>query len=168
MRAKIFQILLLLFLAGVVLAIPARVSFRDGAVPVLRTPSGMAIFLQLAETEQERIQGLGGKASIAENSGLLFVFPERDFHGMWMKGMMFPLDLVWLNEREPQIDADERQTNRDQRKTLVVVDLKENVSPETYPTVFYPKERIRYVLELTAGTAKRAGMEIGALLTVEK
>jgi uncharacterized membrane protein (UPF0127 family) len=51
---------------------------------------------EVARTGAERRQGLSGRASLAENRGMLFVFGDRAQRTFWMKGMRFPLDIVWI------------------------------------------------------------------------
>lgn len=100
----------------------------------------------LADTEEKRILGLSGRDSLAEDSVMLFIFSQSDFHGIWMKEMKFPIDIFWLDEN------------------FVVIDEKISVVPETYPKIFYPKVKARYVLEGNADFAKNMGIEIGSIL----
>ena len=101
----------------------------------------------VADTEEERQKGLGGFAGLESGQGMLFVFPADGEYGFWMKDMRFAIDIIW-------IAADK-----------TVVDMAENVSPDTYPNVFSPSEPARFVLELPAGAAKtykiRVGDEVG-------
>ena len=108
--------------------------------------------LWLADTEPERVTGLSGVESIAINGGMLFVFDSDNTWGIWMKDMKIPLDIIWL-------DAGKK-----------VVYIRENVSPDTGVNVTYaPKTPSRYVLELKAGSVKKAGIKVGqtARFTVE-
>lgn len=90
--------------------------------------------VELARTEQELEKGLGSRKALAANEGMFFVFNKSDYWGIWMKDMLIPVDIIWLDEK------------------LTIVDLKENVSPQTYPAVFQPIKPAYYVLELKAGT----------------
>lgn len=104
---------------------------------------GTTIHAELAVTSLERIRGLSGKTSLEQNEGLLFVFPHDSAHGIWMKDMHFPIDVVWL-------DSD-----------FVVVDLEENARPESFPDEVYRPERdARYVLEVPTGTIRASGIKI--------
>lgn len=90
------------------------------------------IKLEIAETPEKRALGLSGREALARGSGMLFVFPESGLHGFWMKGMKFPIDIVWLSEN------------------YEILGIERNISPETYPKVFYPPSPAKYVLELNA------------------
>lgn len=100
--------------------------------------------IEIANETNERIQGLSGRESLELNKGLLFIFPQEDFHSIWMKDMEFPIDIIWF-------DSD-----------FKIVDLKMNISPSTYPEIFKPQALSRYVLEVNALEAERAGIKIGS------
>lgn len=130
----------------------------------------------LADTELKRIRGLSGKDSIGAD-GMLFISPNEDSLGIWMKEMQFPIDIIWLADADErglqsaQMVADGRisvNQRRHQRESavLMVVDMKENVAPETFPEVFYPKERAQYVLETNAGFTRDTAVSVGDRISV--
>lgn len=114
------------------------------------------IWLELADTDEKQALGLGGREAIGDDEGMLFVFPQSDAYGVWMKDMRFPLDIIWL---EPS-STDEHQ--------LVVLDMRESVAIETYPVVFYPSAPALYVLELKGGFAQKNGMHVGSVLDLKE
>src|SRR3989338_4725278 len=118
------------------------------------------IFVELADTEEARTLGLGGREEIAPDAGMLFVFSKPDTHGIWMKDMLFPLDILWLNEWKPQTDAERTMNYAEGRIYLVVVGIKETVTPETYPEIFSPNTKASFVLEINRGAAKRSGIAV--------
>lgn len=133
------------------------------------------ISVELAVSEEERTLGLGNREAIAPQAGMLFVFPRSDFHGIWMKGMRFPLDIIWL--ASPGLSGGEprglvpaptgtecAQNYEKGKKCLIVVDIKENVVPESYPESFFPQKRASYVLEMNGGAARKNGITIGSVL----
>jgi uncharacterized membrane protein (UPF0127 family) len=92
-----------------------------------------AIKINIADSKDERVKGLSDKNYLMSNNGLLFIFDESDFHGIWMKDMKFAIDIIWL-------DA-----------SLQVVHIEKNISPNTYPKTFKPNNKALYVLEVPAG-----------------
>lgn len=99
--------------------------------------------VEIANTTVKRIRGLSGRDSSKEISGMLFVFPTFGKHGIWMKDMNFPIDIVWLNNRK-------------------IVDIAPNVSPKLGTDfIFYPREDANYVLELPVNFAKENNLKIG-------
>lgn len=135
-------------LALALLALVASWKFLDRPCADCRALTQLAIgestiYIDVADTVEERAQGLSGKESLAEDMGLLFVFESPDRPGFWMKDMRFPIDIIWINSRK------------------VVTGVEKDISPETYPNVFRPNEAIKYVLEVQAGFAQRHGIDIG-------
>jgi uncharacterized protein len=102
--------------------------------------------LQIATTPVQQHLGLGDRASLPRDEGMLFVFDRPGTQCFWMKDMHFPLDMIWLsgNKRIGYIKA--------------------NISPATYPHVFCPSVPAQYVIELNAGQAAQAGMHTGEVL----
>lgn len=100
--------------------------------------------LQLADNDIERTQGLSGVKELPVNGGLLMVFDEDSECGIWMKDMLIPLDIVWLNSAKE------------------VIFIKKNVSPDLgTSTVFKPKELCRYVLELPVKSVQTSNIKLG-------
>lgn len=106
--------------------------------------SSNAYNILLANTEALRKKGLGGRTAIAENEVMLFVFKESAEHFFWMKDMLFPIDIVWL-------DSDKK-----------IIHIENNVSPDSYPKSFGPQADSRYVLEFKEGTALKENLKVGS------
>lgn len=124
------------------------VSAAPAQVQGLRTIQlkGQSIRISIADTETARQQGLSGRAGLAADEGMLFVFPEDGKYAFWMKDMLFSIDILWLSG-----DG-------------AVVYMAENVSPDTYPQNFQPLVSARYALELPAGYAKEYNVVVGDLV----
>ncbi len=101
------------------------------------------IHVIIADTNQKRQVGLGNKATLAAGEGMLFKFDTDGKWRIWMKDMKFGIDILWLSE-----DG-------------TIVDIRENVYPESYPFVFEPKESARYILEVLAGYSGANGIRKG-------
>lgn len=103
--------------------------------------------VRMLDTDEERIQGLSGRKSLPADEGYLFVFDVADEHGIWMKDMRFPIDILWLDSG------------------LKVVHIEHAVDPETYPEVFRPGKPALFVLEANSGFAKDNNIEVGSMAT---
>jgi len=117
------------------------------------TPSsqfgGVSLKIDYATTEIARERGLGGRKSIPSDYGMLFVFPKDDYYGFWMKDMLVPIDIFWLNDKGQ------------------VISISESVNVSSYPNVFYPTVPVRYVLETVAGFAREHSISIGTPLMLK-
>ena len=111
--------------------------------------AGVSLKLELATTPAERELGLGGRKSIPDGYGMLFVFPKDDYYGFWMKDTLVPLDMFWLDAKGQ------------------VAYYLEDVQPSTYPDVFYPPVPARYVLETRAGFGKAHAIATGTPLVLK-
>src|SRR3989338_7198368 len=57
---------------------------------------GETFKIEIADTIQSHGRGLSGRAGLGADEGMYFVFPFRARYGFWMKGMKFPIDIVWI------------------------------------------------------------------------
>ncbi len=149
---------------GCVLVVLLAVPLLRGGNPTQtpRTPSvpvpasrvvnigAATVSAEVADTEEARVRGLSGRTSLAHGEGLLFVFPEPGQQGIWMRDMLFPLDIVWLDSG------------------LQVVHTVASATPDSYPTIFTSPVPAQYVLELPAGTCAQYGVVVGVRATIEK
>jgi uncharacterized protein len=105
----------------------------------------------VAVSDAERRQGLSGRASLAEDRGMLFVYSDHVERRYWMKGMRFPIDIVWIDRG---------------RVTGVEPNVPVPVGDEfpTYPSRA-PADR---VLEVRAGWTSRHSVERGDRVTFGK
>jgi len=100
------------------------------------------IVAEIADTEEKRERGLTTHRTLSPDAGMLFIFPEENTYGIWMKDMLFPIDIIWVSEKKR------------------VVDIETNVSPETYPDIFRPSIPARYAIEVPAGFVTRHNISI--------
>ncbi|MFQ6038654.1 MAG: DUF192 domain-containing protein [Candidatus Aminicenantales bacterium] len=107
-------------------------------------PDGSAVTAELARTPEERARGLMFRKSLSSEEGMLFVFEKEGFYSFWMKNMLLPLDILWL-DRERRI-----------------VHIEQSVPPcreEPCPT-YVSRSPARYVLELKAGLVREKRLKL--------
>lgn len=102
--------------------------------------------LEVVSNSEDKIKGLSGREFLPEDRAMLFVFPKEDFHGIWMKEMNFPIDILWLD------------------KDFVIMDIRNDVSPESFPKIFKPQTKSSYILEIKAGLSEKEEIKIGESL----
>mgnify|MGYP000287599591 CR=1 FL=1 len=98
---------------------------------------------RVVKDEVGRQKGLSGVKSMKPNEALLMVFDTSDLWGIWMKDMEIPIDILWLDENGK------------------VVHIVKNAPETDQETVYSPKEKARYVLELPAGTVQSYNFKVG-------
>lgn len=94
MRLSVFRLaVLLMLLCGLSLA-QARPA---PPMPQVSLSAGMyRIAVELANTPPNRERGLMFRESMAENSGMVFVFERDAAHCMWMRNTLIPLSVAFL------------------------------------------------------------------------
>ncbi|MBI5633889.1 MAG: DUF192 domain-containing protein [Nitrospirae bacterium] len=95
-------------------------------------------------------KGLSHRESMPERSGMLFVLDASQEHAFWMKGMRFPLDIIFIGTH------------------LQITEILENLQPCKQCPLYIPKEQPAYVLEINAGLARKFGLSIGDAMVLEK
>lgn len=54
--------------------------------------------VEIADTADKRRVGLSGKAEMPADQGMLFIFPEEKQYQFWMKGVLLPLDFIFIKD----------------------------------------------------------------------
>lgn len=106
------------------------------------------INIEIADTKEKKALGLGGRQSLASDSGMLFLYEKPDKYKFWMKGMKIPLDFIWINDSR-------------------IVDLLENIEPpkvtqkdEDLPLVA-PIVAVDKILEVNADFVDSHNIKVG-------
>jgi uncharacterized protein len=110
---------------------------------------GESFDVMVARTEAEQSLGLGGLSGLKPNEAMIFPYANDDSYGFWMKDMLFSIDIVWLD------------------KDSKIVWIEKSISPNTYPSIYFPRVPARSVLELSAGTTARLGVTVGSVLEID-
>jgi uncharacterized membrane protein (UPF0127 family) len=129
-------LLIILFSSGGLLSKKATATFGSQKVT-----------LEIADSEKAREKGLSDRATLAENHGMLFLFDEPGIPAFWMKGMKFPIDIIFLNNKK-------------------IVTIFKNVQPpkttSEIPTNYYqPTYPSDKVIELKAGATDKYKLHTG-------
>jgi uncharacterized protein len=122
----------------------------EDPVVSVTTPQKDTILAELADTTEKRARGLMFRQSLAQDRGMLFIFPEPQQWTFWMKNTKIPLDIIWM----------------DQSKRIVYIER--NVpgcsrSDDGCPQ-YQPIYDALYVLEVAAGMADALKLQRGAKL----
>jgi len=117
----------------------AAVSPYTYSVILIHAPAGIVSAFVASTSDQQEL-GLGQRASLPADEGMLFPFAIPGQYGFWMKDMDFPLDMVWIAPDK------------------AVIAISRDVQPDSYPSVIYPPGDISYVLELNADSASKYGI----------
>lgn len=110
------------------------------------------INLDIALTDKQKHDGLSIKSSMKENEGMLFIFDEPTLQSFWMKGMKFPIDIIWLDEN------------------LSIVYIEKSLKPcKTWVSCpsYKPTAESLYVLETISGFSDEHDLKVGKKINIE-
>ncbi len=104
----------------------------------------------VADSMIKQMIGLMYKESIRSDECMLFNFDYDAEHGIWMKNMVFPIDVVWLDSK------------------MHIVHIERNIQPcmKTFGCrTYYARKKNRFVIEFKAGTAKKLMLKTGSVIS---
>jgi len=144
---KIFLIILLILIVGF-LVYPylkrekkeSQVCFRDHC-----------FLVELALTPEEKSRGLMYRESLDKNRGMLFIYQKEGEYSFWMKNVLIPLDIIWL----------------DKDKNIIYVAENCQPCPDVPCPSIKPNRAAKYVLEINGGLASQIGLSVGNQLEFE-
>ncbi|OGK57371.1 hypothetical protein A3J15_01370 [Candidatus Roizmanbacteria bacterium RIFCSPLOWO2_02_FULL_38_10] len=105
-------------------------------------------YLYIADSDIKRSQGLSNTKRLNTNEGMLFVFKTADKYGFWMKDMKYALDFIFL-------------------RNYHVIDIINNVTPQSFPKVYKPRFASDQVIELNAGQTSLNKIKIGDFISFD-
>jgi uncharacterized protein len=109
--------------------------------PIKRVYLKNAVVKAETVTDSEKIeQGLAGRKDLSVGRGMLFMMPEEDYLRFWMKGMQFPIDIIWIENN-------------------LVIGCERNISPKD-DRIFISPEKAGFVLEVPAGFCDQYDVQI--------
>jgi uncharacterized protein len=111
----------------------------------------VAVEVEVADSPEERARGLMNRESLREDAGMIFLFPEGNSGGFWMKDTLIPLSIAFAG-------ADGR--------ILRILDM-EPCEADPCP-VYDPGVSYHSALEVNQGAFAEWGVEEGDRLTLER
>lgn len=116
---------------------------KEGQMTILRQNNDpLTIDVEIAENEEERLQGLMYRYTMEENQGMFFIFPTEEFRSFWMKNTFISLDIIYID------------------RNYEIVSIQKYTQPKS--TYSLPSEApSQFVLEVVAGFTDKYGVGPG-------
>lgn len=99
--------------------------------------------VEIADDRAEQQRGLMERTELAENAGMLFVFPDEQIRNFWMRNTLIPLSIAY-------IASDGR-----------IVDIQDMEPLDDVPPGYVSAEPAQYALEVNQGFFAERGIEVG-------
>lgn len=141
MKQKIYFAIVAVIIGSTIFLRYQQAKHPQGIVVMPR----QTIKVEIASTASARERGLSGRENLIPGRGMLFVFPKRGSHAFWMKGMEFPIDIIWIDGNKIADIA---------ARAFSPLDGEE-------PRIYRPRGEANFVLEARAGSAEMLGWKIG-------
>ena len=126
---------------GIFLTILPSILYAEIKIPIFKqilcsvnfgNNNAQKLSLEIADNEQKRSYGLMNREDLKSNSGMLFIWKDRQIRNFWMKNTYFNLDLFFLNNQGEIIEIYKNAKAFDE-------------------TNIKSKDKVKYVLEMNAG-----------------
>ncbi len=112
---------------------------------------GQIINAEVVKTASAMEHGLSGRESLPIGHGMLFSFGKEGIYPFTMRGMNFPIDIIWIdNNKVVRIQANAPAPKAGEE-----------------PAVYTPAEMSDYVLETRSGFSKSVGLEVGDEIIID-
>jgi len=98
-------------------------------------------YAEVVLSNEKLEKGLGKRNGLCDSCAMLFEFSSPGKYSFWMKGMRFPLDIIWIRNGE-------------------IVHIEKNVS-EKFSGILSPPFDSDSVLEINAGIIDKLEIKIG-------
>jgi uncharacterized membrane protein (UPF0127 family) len=125
-----------------VLALCLMPVIAQAAMPQVElTINKHALTAEVAGNDTDRMQGLMHRRMLPENRGMLFVFTNIAYHGMWMMNTFIPLSVAFIDDAG------------------IIINI-EDMQPHTRDS-HSAKKPARYALEMNLGWFHKRGIKPG-------
>ena len=104
--------------------------------------------VEIAATPESRTRGLMWRRELAAGKGMLFLFPQEQVQGFWMRNTLIPLDMLFIGS------------------DLHIVGIVSRAEPKTFESrsVGLPSQ---FVLEVPGGWTEQKGIRKGSAVEFE-
>lgn len=107
--------------------------FGNPLIPV--TVKGVTVTAEVVTSPEKLYLGLSHRPLLPPDRGMLFIMPAEEVQEFCMRGMRFPLDIIWISEGR-------------------VAGCERNIAPDDPRTLVSPVP-VKHVLEVPAGFCDR-------------
>ncbi len=113
------------------------------------TVGDVTLTVELAVTPLEKQVGLSGRDRLPTYAGMIFLYDEEAQYSFWMRGMLIPLDFLWIGADCTVFEV------------IADVPPPEKGAPTSSLPLYMPSAPVLHVLEVNAGVVEESGMQPG-------
>ena len=137
-RGAIMGLALVLLTGGLLTA----AEFSAAGNPILTLQVGSkTVKAEVVQTPEKLFLGLGGRSELPWGTGMLFLMPRPAIQEFCMRGMLIPIDIIWIYRQQ-------------------IIGFALNLQPDDLGTFISPGPADQ-VLEVPAGFVAASGLKVG-------
>jgi len=121
---------------------------------------GRTFELEIVADQASRVKGMGGRGSVPESGGMLFVFPESRVRRFIMRDCLVDLDIIFLDAAGRVVATHHMPVEEPRREDETLAQYERRLTQ--YPSRFNSK----YVIEIRGGLLEELGLEAGDLIAL--
>lgn len=145
---KPFFILVIIFFVFFLLFWNKNTNFSNELFNCRYAQIGQKTFiLERSFTDESRQIGLSNRPFMEENKGMIFEFENKSIYDFWMKEMLFPIDIIFVDNN-------------------VVTDIYKSVKPEDFPNTYSNTRPANFVIELNSGETEKIKIKVGEKIKI--
>lgn len=104
--------------------------------------------IEIANTKEQRAEGLMFRKSLKQNNGMLFIFDKEQQVSFWMKNTLIPLSIAYINKKG---------------EIMEIYDM----NPRSLEPVPSKRSTVLYALEVNKGFYKQNKISIGDKINLD-
>lgn len=121
--------------------------------------AGQVFKLELALNDEHRALGLMWREQLADDEGMLFVYPDREPYpaelGFWMKNCLIPIDVIFISPDGFITAIHEMQPP-------------EPGTPDSELPGYYSNDPAQFAIEIRGGLAAELGLQVGDYIELRR
>ena len=138
--------ILFLFISLILLQQITSAKALDGMVKFPRT--NIIVSLEIADSDEEKTQGLMSRENLPEKRGMVFIFNPIRTVTFWMKDTLIPLDMIFINRGK-------------------IVNIVKNAIPNQTSILYPSGAEVSEVIEVNGGFSDKYSIKIGDTVIFE-
>ncbi len=119
--------------------------------------------LETAISPTDQARGLGGRESIADDGGMIFVFDRDEERNFWMLDCLVDIDILYLDWQGFIVSAYTMKAQPLRQPGESEAAYHQRLRTDSYPS----RGRCRYVIELRAGRIAELGLRKGQKIELD-
>jgi uncharacterized membrane protein (UPF0127 family) len=115
--------------------------------------TSVVVTCEVASSHEERLMGLMLRGELPVDKGMLFVYESPHNVSFWMKNVLIPLDIIFLDENGTVINVEE-------------ADIEINVPDEELKR-YFSASPAKWIVEINQGLCKLYDIDVGTNVSIE-